>query len=56
MDINQARTFLEVVHSGSFIAAADRLNVTQTAVSARIRTLEDSLGGACSSATRPGQG
>ncbi|QRZ14476.1 LysR family transcriptional regulator (plasmid) [Paracoccus methylovorus] len=44
MDINQARTFLEVVHSGSFIAAADRLNITQTAVSARIRTLEESLG------------
>ncbi|WP_323718018.1 LysR family transcriptional regulator [Paracoccus aminovorans] len=44
MDINQARTFLEVVHTGSFIAASDRLNVTQTAVSARIRTLEDSLG------------
>ncbi|MEF9605994.1 LysR family transcriptional regulator, partial [Paracoccus sp. PXZ] len=44
MDINQARTFLEVVHSGSFVAAADRLNVTQTAVSARIRTLEESLG------------
>ncbi|UFM64524.1 LysR family transcriptional regulator [Paracoccus sp. MA] len=44
MDTNQARTFLEVVHSGSFVAAADRLNITQTAVSARIRTLENSLG------------
>lgn len=44
MDINQARTFLQVVHCGSFVAAAERLNITQTAVSARIRTLEDSLG------------
>ncbi|WP_287884437.1 LysR family transcriptional regulator [Paracoccus sp. (in: a-proteobacteria)] len=44
MDINQARTFLEIVHSGSFVAAAERLNITQTAVSARIRTLEESLG------------
>lgn len=44
MDINQARTFLEVVHCGSFVAAADRLHITQTAVSARIRALEESLG------------
>jgi DNA-binding transcriptional LysR family regulator len=44
MDINLARTFLEVVASGSFVAAADRLNLTQTAVSARIRSLEEQLG------------
>jgi len=44
MDINQARTFLEITRTGSFIAAAERLNVTQTAVSARIRTLEELLG------------
>lgn len=44
MDINQARTFLEIAQSGSFIAAAERLHVTQTAVSARIRTLEEMLG------------
>ncbi|MEZ2126598.1 MULTISPECIES: LysR family transcriptional regulator [unclassified Sinorhizobium] len=44
MDINQARTFLEIAHSGSFIAAAERLHITQTAVSARIRTLEELLG------------
>ncbi|MEQ8348993.1 MAG: LysR family transcriptional regulator [Sneathiellaceae bacterium] len=44
MDINLARTFLEVVASGSFIAAAERLHVTQTAVSARIRILEEQLG------------
>jgi len=44
MDINLARTFLEVAASGSFIAAAERLHLTQTAVSARIRILEEQLG------------
>jgi DNA-binding transcriptional LysR family regulator len=44
MDIDRARTFLEIVHSGSFLKAADRLHVTQTTVSARIRTLEEELG------------
>jgi DNA-binding transcriptional LysR family regulator len=44
MDIDLARTFLEVVSSGSFVSAADRLHLTQTAISARIRTLEEQLG------------
>lgn len=44
MDIELARTFLEIVSSGSFIRAADQLNVGQTTVSARIRTLEQLLG------------
>jgi len=44
MDIAQARTFLEIASTGSFVAAAGRLNVTQTAVSARVRALELSLG------------
>src|SRR5688572_29867784 len=44
MDIDRARTFLEIIHTGSFLKAADRLHVTQTTVSARIRTLEESLG------------
>ncbi|HTN97884.1 MAG TPA: LysR family transcriptional regulator [Nordella sp.] len=44
MDIDRARTFLEIVHTGSFLKAADRLHVTQTTVSARIRTLEEELG------------
>ena len=44
MDIDRARTFLEIIHTGSFLGAADRLHVTQTTVSARIRTLEDDLG------------
>jgi DNA-binding transcriptional LysR family regulator len=44
LDIDRARTFLEIVHSGSFLRAAERLHVTQTTVSARVRTLEDELG------------
>src|ERR1044071_5975122 len=44
MDTELARTFLEIVSTGSFIRAAGRLNVGQTTVSARIRTLEQQLG------------
>ena len=43
MDIELARTFLAIVEAGSFVRAADRLNVTQTTVSARVRSLEDQL-------------
>lgn len=43
MDIEVARTFLEVVKTGSFVGAAAKLNLTQTAVSARIRVLEERL-------------
>ena len=35
MDINLARTFLEIVDTRSFQRAAERLHVTQTSVSAR---------------------
>ena len=44
MDINLARTFLEIVATGNFAKAAERLYVTQTAVSARVHTLEELLG------------
>lgn len=44
MDITLARTFLEIAAHGSFVAAAERLHVTQTAVSARVRTLEELVG------------
>lgn len=44
MDIALARTFLEIVSNGSFVAAAERLNLTQTAISARVRSLEAQLG------------
>lgn len=43
MDVNLARTFLEIVATGSFMRAAERLHVTQTTVSARVRTLEQLL-------------
>ena len=43
MDTEWARTFLSVVTTGSFIGAAERLHVTQSTVSARIRALEDHL-------------
>jgi len=44
MDVTLARTFLEIVASGSFVGAAERLHVTQTAVSARVKALESLLG------------
>jgi DNA-binding transcriptional LysR family regulator len=44
MDIALARTFLEIAARGSFSAAAARLHITQTAVSARVKTLEEQLG------------
>src|SRR5918998_5025161 len=44
MDIELARTFLEIVSTRSFVRAAERLNVGQTTVSARIRSLEQQLG------------
>ncbi|MCB1692362.1 MAG: LysR family transcriptional regulator [Pseudomonadales bacterium] len=43
MDVEVARTFLEIVRSGSFARAAERLFVTQTAVSARVQGLESQL-------------
>lgn len=43
MDIELARTFLEIAKAGSFIAAAENLHITQTAVTARIRKLEEQL-------------
>jgi LysR family transcriptional regulator, flagellar master operon regulator len=43
MDIELARTFLTIVETGSFVRAAERLNVTQTTVSARVRSLEEQL-------------
>ncbi len=40
MDINLARTFLTVADTGSFIEAARKMHLTQSTVSARIRSLE----------------
>ena len=44
MDIDLARTFLEIIRSGSFIGAAERMHITQTAVTARVHNLESQLG------------
>ncbi|NBA96091.1 LysR family transcriptional regulator [Pseudomonas sp. R5(2019)] len=44
MDLDLARTFLEIVRCGSLVAAADKLHVTQTAISARVQKLEGHLG------------
>lgn len=44
MDIEQARTFLQVVAIGNFQGAAEQLHVTQSTVSARIQNLERKLG------------
>jgi DNA-binding transcriptional LysR family regulator len=44
MEIRQLQTFLCIVETGSFAAAADALHATQSTVSARVRELERSLG------------
>jgi len=44
MDIELARTFLEIVRTRSFVRAAEQLNISQTTVSARVRVLEEQLG------------
>jgi DNA-binding transcriptional LysR family regulator len=43
MNIESMRTFLEIAATGSFQNAAERLNVTQSAISARIKGLEERL-------------
>ncbi|MEZ5659907.1 MAG: LysR family transcriptional regulator [Burkholderiaceae bacterium] len=44
MDLNLVRTFLEVCQTRHFGRAAEHLHLTGSAVSARIKTLEDQLG------------
>ena len=44
MDINLIRTFLELNRTRHFGQAADNLCITQSAVSARIRLLEETVG------------
>jgi hypothetical protein len=43
MNIEHMRTFLEVAATANFNRAAERLNVSQSTVSARIRALEQQL-------------
>ena len=54
MDITLLKTFLEVAATGSFVASADRLFVTQSAVSLRIQRLEDTLGKSLFTRSRAG--
>ncbi len=44
MDLALIKTFLEVSETGSFVAASERLFVTQSAVSLRVQRLEELLG------------
>ncbi|PSK80467.1 DNA-binding transcriptional LysR family regulator [Limimaricola soesokkakensis] len=44
MDTEVIKTLIEVVDTGSFSNAASRLNVAQTTVSARIKSLEERIG------------
>lgn len=44
MDIEFARTFLAVSATGNFIGAAEKLHITQSTVSVRIKKLEQQLG------------
>jgi DNA-binding transcriptional LysR family regulator len=44
MDTEFARTFLAVIETGSFVKAAERVHLTQSTVSMRIKTLEDQVG------------
>lgn len=44
MDVKVIKTFLEVAATGHFGIAASHLNVAQTTVSARIRSLEERIG------------
>ena len=44
MNIDLARTFLEIVETRNFNKAAERLSVTQSTISMRVRALEEELG------------
>lgn len=44
VDIDRAQTFMMVSTTGSFARAAERLHLTQAAVSARVQALENELG------------
>ena len=54
MNVELARTFLEIVAMGNFASAAERLHVTQSTVSMRIRSLEDQLGRTLFTRTKAG--
>lgn len=44
MNLTALRTFLTIIETGSLVRASHRLNVTQSTVTARLKSLEDELG------------
>lgn len=44
MQLNEIQTFLAIVETGSLVRASARLNVTQSTVTARLKSLENELG------------
>lgn len=44
MQLNALQTFLAILETGSLVKASERLHVTQSTVSARLKGLEDELG------------
>src|SRR4029450_11277984 len=44
MDIRQLKAFVAIAESGTFTAGAQRVHVTQAAISMQIRQLENELG------------
>lgn len=44
MNLSELRTFLSIVETGSLVRASEALNVTQSTVTARLKTLEDTVG------------
>ena len=54
MEIDQIKTFLAVATFGGFHRAAEALNISQPAVSARIKALEESMGATLFARSRSG--
>ena len=44
MNLTELRTFLTIIETGSLVRASEQLNVTQSTVTARLKSLEDELG------------
>ena len=44
MNFTSLQTFLAIVETGSLVRASKKMNVTQSTVTARLKTLEDELG------------
>lgn len=44
MQLTELRTFLAIIETGSLVRASERLNVTQSTVTARLKSLESELG------------